>query len=93
MDIADMDTIGMTPEQLERVKACETAEDILKLVSEEGYEISDAELEMVSGGSWGGGGGSSKACPFCGSTDTYEDTKDKGTPRTVMVCASCGMTW
>ena len=41
----------LTPEQQEKVRACKTTEDILALAKEEGYELSDAELETVSGGS------------------------------------------
>ena len=40
----------LTPEQQEKVKACKTADEILALAQEEGYELTDAELEAVSGG-------------------------------------------
>ena len=40
----------LTPEQMEKLKACKTPEDILALAKEEGYELSEAELEAVSGG-------------------------------------------
>ena len=42
----------LTPELQEKARECKTAEDILALAKEEGYELSDAELEGVSGG-WG----------------------------------------
>ena len=42
----------LTPEQMEKVKACKTPEDILALAKEEGYELSDEQLKAVSGG-WG----------------------------------------
>ena len=41
----------LTPEQQEKVRACKTTEDILALAKEEGYQLSDKELEAVSGGS------------------------------------------
>ena len=40
----------LTPEQMERARACKTPEDILALAKEEGYELSEDELEAVSGG-------------------------------------------
>lgn len=44
---------GLTPEQQEKAKGCKSAEDILALAAEEGYKLSDEELEYVSGGDWG----------------------------------------
>ena len=42
----------LTPEQMAKARACKTSDDILALAQEEGYELSDAELESVSGGDW-----------------------------------------
>ena len=41
----------LTPEQMEKAKACKTPEDILALAKEEGYELSDEELTAIAGGS------------------------------------------
>ena len=43
----------LTPEQREKAKACKTPEDFLSLAKEGNYELSDEELEAISGGSWG----------------------------------------
>lgn len=46
----------LTPEQIERARACKTAEDLVKLAEEEGYELSDDELSAIAGGGvdeWG----------------------------------------
>ena len=40
----------LTPEQMEKAKACKTPEEVLALAKEEGYELSDEELSAVSGG-------------------------------------------
>ena len=43
---------NLTPEQREKALACKSPEDVLALAKQEGYELSDDELEQVSGG-WG----------------------------------------
>jgi len=44
----------LTPEQQEKARACKTPEDMLALAKAEGYELSDEDLEAVSGGiEWG----------------------------------------
>ena len=40
------------PELQEKVKACKTPDDLLALASEEGYELTEEELDAVSGGKW-----------------------------------------
>lgn len=40
----------LTPEQQEKAKACKTPEDILALAKAEGYELSDEQLETITGG-------------------------------------------
>ena len=42
----------LTDEQKAKVQACKTPEEMLALAREEGYELSDEDLEAVSGG-WG----------------------------------------
>jgi len=46
---------NLTDEQKAKVRACNTPEEMLALAREEGYELSDDDLESVSGGSWGSG--------------------------------------
>ena len=47
-----MDTEKLNPAVKAKLKGCETPEEILALAQEEGYELSDSELEGISGG-WG----------------------------------------
>ena len=41
---------NLSSEQMEKVKACKTAEELEKLAEEEGFELSDEMLEPISGG-------------------------------------------
>ena len=40
----------LSPELQEKVKACKTVEELKTLAQENGFELSDEELEGVSGG-------------------------------------------
>ena len=40
----------ISPELQGRLKACETPEELMELVKEEGIELADEELEGVAGG-------------------------------------------
>ena len=40
----------LTDEQKAKARACETPEDVLRLTQEEGFELSDEQLEGISGG-------------------------------------------
>ena len=61
-----MDTEKLDPKVKAKLKGCETPEEIVALAREEGYELSDSELEGISGG-WGGGSCSEKAYDPCDS--------------------------
>jgi len=45
-----MNNENLTPEMMERARACKTPEELLALAKESGYELSDKELEQISGG-------------------------------------------
>ena len=45
-----MEISNLTPEQIEKAKACKTPEELLALAKEEGYELSEEELEGIAGG-------------------------------------------
>ena len=42
---------GLTEEQIEKVKACKNAEEVLALAKAEGVELTSEQLETVNGGS------------------------------------------
>jgi predicted ribosomally synthesized peptide with nif11-like leader len=48
-----MDFKDLSPELREKAKACTSPEEMLALAKKEGYKLSEAELEAVSGGGWG----------------------------------------
>lgn len=49
----DLENLDISTELREKAKACKTPEELLALAKREGYKLSDAEIEAVSGGySW-----------------------------------------
>ena len=56
---------GLTEEQIAKVKACKSNKEILALAKEEGIELTDEQLEAVSGGC-GTFTATDKKCPKCG---------------------------
>jgi hypothetical protein len=84
-DLMSFDDL-QNPELQEKVKACKTPEEVLALAKEEGYELTDEELESVAGGSWfGNGEGHYPACRHCGS---WKHVVDRGTFG--YWCTACG---
>lgn len=57
---------GLSEEQIEKLKECKNQEELLHFAKEEGIELNQEQLEMVSGG---GCVFSSDKCPNCGSDD------------------------
>ena len=45
---------GLTEEQIKKVEACNSSDEILALAKEEGVTLTDEQLEAVSGGCGGG---------------------------------------
>jgi hypothetical protein len=58
---------GLTEEQIEKVKGCKNAEEILAIAKAEGVELTEEQLEAVSGGICLF---SPPPCPFCHSENT-----------------------
>lgn len=82
---------GLTEEQIKKLDTCKDPEEVLALAKAEGVELSDEQLEAVSGGCKGGG--SPKTCRKCGSSDIRVDDYEKGRNKRVHVwytCNKCG---
>lgn len=45
---------GLTPDQIEKVNACEDVHDLLQLAKDEGVELTDEQLQAISGGGCSG---------------------------------------
>ena len=83
----------LTPEQQEKARACKTSDELRGLALENGIELSDEQIDKISGG-WKDGCSYSEPteCPICGGTDFYEIDKNTGyTKKTV--CRKCGNMW
>ena len=81
---------GLTEEQIAKIKACESQEEILKLAKEEGIELTDEQLEAVSGGGSclvQGNDELEEECPKCHSRNYSKLTKIRAK------CNVCGNVW
>ena len=89
---------GLTEEQIKKVKECKSSEEILDLAKAEGVQLSDEQLEAVSGG---GCIGRDPECPKCGSKNlkiTYHsEDSNAGYYEEVRLtdfkCKDCGHKW
>ena len=86
---------GLTEEQIAKLKECKGQEEILAAAKEEGIELTDDQLEAVSGG----GCAMFTRCPRCNSDqvdyyvwDKYENGEYKGKWQNKK-CNSCGYSW
>ena len=86
---------GLTEEQIAKVKSCQNNEEVLAIAKEEGIELTDEQLEAVSGG---GDMCSSarRCCPKCYSNDYRKlgpsGDSDPNKPYK-FVCEKCGHSW
>ena len=76
---------GLSEEQIKRIKACRSQEEMLAIAKEEGIELNDEQLEAVNGGC---GGNSGLTCPHCGKSDYGYQGVDFG--YRIYTCNSCG---
>ena len=86
---------GLTDEQVKKVKACKSQEEILELAKTEGVELNEEQLAAVSGGLCSE---SRNKCPNCGSTnvklkDSYAIPRETRSRRELYICKDCKHTW
>ena len=82
---------GLTDEQIAKIKACKNQEELFALAKAEGIELSDEQLEAVSGG-WCSE--TTEPCPKCGSTSIKKEHRGNDVHmRTVFICKKCGNEW
>ena len=81
---------GLSEEQIAKIKDCKTQEDLLRVAKEEGIELTDEQLEAVTGGAC-----TTPQCPNCGASDYdkewfFYSVFDTGYKYT---CHKCGNKW
>ena len=82
---------GLSEEQIAKIRACKSQEEILQLAKKEGVELSEEQLEAVSGG-----GCNDPKCLFCKSERVLivkYVTGEGGCPLKLMECADCHKRW
>ena len=80
---------GLTEEQIAKAKACKNGDELLALAKAEGVELSNEQLEAISGG----GCFSSSKCPNCGSKDYRKLPRYQVSGCSTYQCNECGYEW
>ena len=81
---------GLSEEQIVKIKACKSQEEMLALAKQEGVELNEEQLEAVSGGACIS---KDAVCPkcYCNSCSHVGSEKlSDGSTKNVYVCAFCG---
>ena len=85
---------GLSEEQIKKVEACKSSEEVLNLAKAEGMELTDEQLEAVSGG---GCFTVTLECEMCGSKDISKSKKNYYTSSGKTLyhykCEKCGHEW
>lgn len=83
---------GLSEEQIAKAKACKTHEELLKLAKEEGIELSDEQLAVVSGGGLCMST-PTFTCPKCGSTNVSAYNQTGPAIVWFCTCKDCKHKW
>lgn len=77
---------GLSEEQIAKLKACKTTEETLAIAKEEGIELTDEQLEAVTGGC---GFVDPTNCPKCNSTNFITADINSDGSRVKYFCKNC----
>lgn len=72
-----------SPELQEKLKSANTFEDLMTIANEEGVELTDEQIDQISGG---GAWNHPKNCPACGKENIYHYGAQ-------YYCRDCGHEW
>lgn len=72
---------GLSKEQIERVNACRSQEELLALAREQGIELTDEQLDAINGGACGS---NKLSCPKCGYNYYAQNAPNR------YACLKCG---
>ncbi len=75
---------GLSEEQIAKIRECKTSDEILALAKEEGVELTDEQMEAVSGGAVLC---KTNKCPNCGSKNYVQEWSHH------YYCLDCGDWW
>lgn len=89
--------IGLTEEQIAKVKTCKSFDELLALAKAEGIELTDEQLNAVSGGGKDYCQTTPEPdCMYCGSKDVDVDRQSTGVLfdyQFECTCRTCGRTF
>lgn len=80
---------GLTAEQIVKVKECDDYGDLLQLAKDEGVELTEEQLDAVSGGACSKTEQSVPTCPICKGTNNTR--MNKGSQKTLYICNDCNL--
>ena len=83
---------GLSEEQIKKVEACKSADEIIALAKAEGVELTDEQLEAVSGGNCITSFKFRK-CPECGSKYHDKEPIEGSDGSMGYRCERCGHFW
>ena len=84
---------GLTKEQIEKASKCKDSKELLELAKEEGVELTDEQLNAISGGCSDPAPKVAK-CPQCGAEVTAEYIETTpGDGKYQYQCLACGYSW